>query len=175
MIYRRAKRYREDKRLSTSRAAKVLELQDEIKLLCKRSGENFLTEKQAEKKCIDKSFVTSLPEQTMIKLQNELVENLDCLFVFVSLYFRNGAEVEPTNNQSERALRGESQVRKMGNTSKSEKGARRRSTIISVLGTLSRRVSEFTLSKLLEVVLDAKSMGVSLFQIAKPPNCTMGK
>jgi len=165
LLYRRAKRYREDENLtSESREAKSLELQDEIVKLCKRADEVIVTEKQAEKNGWDKSLVTSVPEATMIRLQNELVSKLDCLFVFVE-----NPEVDGTNNQSERDLRREAQVRKLGNTSKSDRGAFRRATIISVFGSLSRRLVSVTLSSILDLVLTAQQLGVSLFNIAKPP------
>jgi len=165
LLYRRAKRYREDEDLtSESREAKSLELQDEIVKLCKRSGEPIVTERQAEKNGWDKSLVTSVPEATMIRLQNELVSKLDCLFVFVE-----NPEVDGTNNQSERDLRREAQVRKLGNTSKSDRGALRRATIISVFGSLSRRLVSVTLSSMLDLVLTAHQLGGSLFNIAKPP------
>lgn len=164
MIYRRAKRYREDKRLTTGRSAKSLELQGEIVKLCKRAGEEFVTAEQAERNGWDKSRVTPTPEVATIRLQNELVAKVDCLFVFVE-----NPEVDGTNNQSERDLRREAQTRKMGNTSKSENGATRRETIISVFGSLSRRIVDFTLRNILKVATEARELGVSLFNIAKPP------
>jgi hypothetical protein len=165
LIYRRAKRYREDQDLTTVREAKSLELQDAIVKLCKRAGEEIVTEKRAQKNGWDKSLVTSVPEATMIRLQNELVSKRDCLFVFVE-----DPTVEGTNNQSERDLRREAQVRKSGNTSKSSKGALRRATIISVLASLSRRLVNLTLTSILDVALTAQKLGVSLLNIAKPPN-----
>ena len=89
---------------------------------------------------------------------------LDCLFVFVE-----NPEVDGTNNQSERDLRREAQVRKLGNTSKSDRGTLRRATIISVFGSLSRRLVSVTLSSMLDLVLTAHQLGGSLFNIAKPP------
>jgi hypothetical protein len=163
LIYRRAKRYREDRRLTTGREAKSLELQAEIVKLCKRSGEEIVTEKQAEANGWDKSWITSVPEATMIRLQNELVERCDCLFVFVE-----NPAVDGTNNQSERDLRREAQVRKSGNTSKSDKGALRRATIISVFASLSRRIADVTLTNILNLTMTAQQLATSLFNIAKP-------
>jgi hypothetical protein len=163
LIYRRAKCYREDRRLTTGRAAKYLELQGEIMKLCKRSGEEIVTEKQAEANGWDKSWVTSVPEATMIRLQNELVERRECLFVFVE-----NPAVDGTNNQSERDLRREAQVRKSGNTSKSDKGALRRATIISVFASLSRRIADVTLTNILNLTMTAQQLATSLFNIAKP-------
>jgi hypothetical protein len=166
LLYREAKRYREDTSLTAEdREAKSLELQAEIVKLCTRSGEKIISEKRAEKDKLDKSLVTSVPEATMIRLQNELVSKLDCLFVFVE-----NPAVDGTNNQSERDLRREAQVRKAGNTSKSDKGALRRSTIISVFASLARRIADMTLTTIMEVVEQANQLGVSLFKIAKPPD-----
>jgi len=164
--YRQAKQYREDGSLTPEdREAKSLELQAAIVKLCTRAGEKIITEKYAKKNDLDKSLVTSVPEATMIRLQNELVSKLDCLFVFVE-----NPVVDGTNNQSERDLRREAQVRKMGNTSKSDKGALRRATIISVFASLARRMTEMTLENIMKVVLDAKQLGISIFKIAKPPD-----
>lgn len=168
MIYRKAKRYQNDGRLSSGRASKVLELQTQITKLCKRIHEEIITEKQAKARGLDASQVTSESERKMILLQRELVEKLDCLFVFVA-----NPEVGSTNNQSERDLREESQTRKAGRTSKTAKGAKRRGVIISVFGTLKRRMERFTLANLLNVVLEAHALGISLFKIVKPPNQKM--
>ena len=100
----------------------------------------------------------------MIRLQNELVSKLECLFVFVE-----NPAVDGTNNQSERDLRREAQVRKAGNTSKSDKGALRRATIISVFATLARRIKDITLTNIMDVVFEANKLRISLFKIAKPP------
>ncbi len=106
-IYQEAVRCRNDRRLSVGRAAKVRELQEMIRSLCSRHGE------------IITKDVTVDHEATFIRLQNELVNNLDCLFVFVE-----HPEVEPTNNRSERAVRRDAEIRKGGRTSKTPEGAR---------------------------------------------------
>src|SRR5215469_3433653 len=168
LIYRKAKQYQEDGRLSTGRDAKVLELQSEITKLCKRVHDEIITEKQAKDRGLDLSSVTSESDRKLILLQRELVEKLDCLFVFVS-----DPSVESTNNQSERDLRDEAQTRKSGRTSKTAKGAKRRSTIISVFGTLKRRMERFSLAELLKVVFDAYAKKISLFDIVIPKNQKM--
>jgi len=161
LIYRKAKRFQNDKRLTTGRNAKVLELQAEITKLFRLVHTEIITEKQAKERDLDLSCVTPEPLRKLILLQRELVEKLDCLFVFVS-----APEVASTNNQSERDLRNEAQARKAGRTSKTAKGAKRRSTILSVFGTLKRRMEQFTLANLLKVVFDAYDLGISLFDIA---------
>ena len=168
LIYRKAKRYQNDGRLSNGRDAKVLELQTEITKLCKRVKEEIITEKHAKANGWDVSWITPEPERKMILLQRELVENLNCLFVFVA-----NPEVGSTNNQSERDLRDEAQARKAGRTSKTAKGAKRRGVIISVFATLKRRMEHFTLTNLLNIVFEAQASRISLFKILKPPNQKM--
>jgi hypothetical protein len=97
LLYRLAKRYQKDGRLSGGRAAKVKELQEKVKKLCKRYQKESITEKDAEKQGLDNSFVTSDSDAKLIRLQNELVDHLENLFVFVE-----HPEVGSTNNQSER-------------------------------------------------------------------------
>jgi hypothetical protein len=77
-------------------------LQQAILKLCTRCREEIVTEKQAEKNGLDPSCVTSESDAKLIRLQKELVEHFDNLFVFVE-----HPEVGSTNNQSERDLRGE--------------------------------------------------------------------
>jgi hypothetical protein len=88
LLYCLAKRYQHDQRLSTGRAAKVQELQKKILKLCKRYREEIITETKAAKNDCDKSQITSDSEAKMIRLQKELVEKLDCLFVFYRSYLK---------------------------------------------------------------------------------------
>jgi len=168
LIYRKAKRYQQDGRLSSGRGAKVLELQGEITKLCKRVNEEIITEKQAQDRGLEVSCITSETDRKLILLQRQLVEKLDCLFVFVL-----DPEVGSTNNQSERDLREEAQSRKAGRVSKTAKGAKRRSTILSVFASLKRRMERFSLEKLLKVACDAYAKGISLFSIVIPKNQKM--
>jgi hypothetical protein len=61
-------------------------------------------------------------------------------------------EVEPTNNRSERQLRGAALDRKAGRTSKTAAGAQRRSVIVSVLESLRANLEKFNLATVLEEV-----------------------
>lgn len=88
-----------------------------------------------------------LCEATFIRLQNELVDNLDCLFVFVA-----NPEVDPTNNRSERIVRRDAEIRKGGRTSKTPNGAKRRSVVMTVLASLQTRFAKFTLANLISEV-----------------------
>jgi len=146
-IYQEAVRYQKDGRLSIGRAQKALDLQENIRSLCTRHGET-----------IDEDTMPDR-EATFIRLQNELVDNVDCLFVFVE-----HPQVEPTNNRSERNVRCEAEIRKGGRTSKSKDGARRRSIIMTVLMSLRTRFTKFTLNTLLMEVEQWIEQGVSIFE-----------
>ncbi len=71
--------------------------------------------------------------------------------------------VEPTNNSSERRLRGPALDRKSGRTNKTAAGAHRRSVIVSVLESLRANLEQFTLSTVLEEVSRWMREGMSLF------------
>jgi len=146
-IYQQAVRYQKDRRLSDSRAQKSLELQERILLLCTRHGEP-----------IDEDVMPD-HEASFTRLQNELVDNLDCLFVFVE-----HPEVEPTNNRSERTVRREAEIRKGGRTSKTPNGAKRRGVIMTVLASLQTRFAKFTLDNLLSEVQHWLTKGRSIFE-----------
>jgi transposase len=143
-IYYDAVRARHDRRLSTGRQARASQLQTRIRRICRRHGE------LARGSTDDAKFV---------RLQNELVRNTDKLFVFVL-----HPEVEPTNNRSERAARGEALARKASRTSKTESGAKRRGVILSVLASLSQRLKDFTLDKVLEEINTWLEAGESIFR-----------
>jgi transposase len=147
-IYQQAVRFQHDRRLSRGRKDKVEQLQARITELCKLYGQT-----------ID-PLQTTTDEATFIRLQNELVDSLESLFVFVE-----HPEVEATNNRSERNVRREAEIRKGGRTSKSDHGANRRSIIMTVLATLNTRFEKFTLDKLLAEVERWIEVGVSMFQI----------
>jgi uncharacterized coiled-coil protein SlyX len=145
-IYRSAVRAARDKRLSTGRPAKVRKLQARIRMICRRWGE-----------VIDDSMVVD--EAKFVRLQNELVDNVEKLFVFVL-----HPEVESTNNRSERQARPEAMARKMARTSKTAAGAKRRGIIMSVLASLSKRLERFTLRDVLSEINRWLETGRSVFQ-----------
>ncbi len=146
-IYHRAVGCQQDGRLYAGRATKARELEEAIRSLCLRHRET-----------IEKN-VTSECAATFIRLQNELVNNLDGLFVFVE-----HPEVEPTNNRSERNVRREAEIRKGGRTSKTPVGAKRRGVIMTVLASLQTRFAIFTLDVLLSEVQGWLAEGRSLFE-----------
>jgi transposase len=149
-IYRQGVRYQKDQRLTTGRSQRVTLLQKKMRLLC-------IEAPQAVSK--------ELPDdcQRFLRLQNELIECLDNLFVFVE-----HPQVEATNNRSEQQARNEAQARKAARTSKTERGAKRRSIITSVLGSLKRVLAEFTLTSVLEEVGRWCEAGISRFRLELP-------
>ena len=98
--------------------------------------------------------------ETFILLQRELADNVDCLFVFVEY-----PEVEPTNNRSERNARREAEIRKGARTNKTDRGAKRRSIVVTVLASLRTRITRFTLSNMLAEVGRWLDTGKSLFEL----------
>ncbi len=146
-LYQQAVRWQKDKRLTVGRSQKVEILQARLRQLCTRAQQT-----------ID---AKTMPphEQTFIRLQHELINGIDALFVFVA-----HPQVEPTNNRSERNLRREAEVRKGGRTSKTQPGAQRRSIIMTILATLNTRFEQFTLQHLLDELASWSQLGFSRFQ-----------
>jgi len=145
-VYRDAVRASRDKRLSAGRAGKVKKLQTRIRMICRRYRE-----------VLGES--ASPDEAKFVRLQNELVDNVKKLFVFVL-----HTEVEATNNRSERQARPEAMARKAARTSKTERGAKRRGIIISVLASLSKRLERFTLASVLTEITRWIETGCSMFR-----------
>ncbi|MBM4000796.1 MAG: hypothetical protein FJ297_14870 [Planctomycetes bacterium] len=65
---------------------------------------------------------------------------------------------------SERILRGPAQDRKTGRTSKTTRGARRRTVISSVLESVRRYVPKFTLADAIQEIVRWQTAGISCFQ-----------
>jgi len=141
-----------------SRTAIVKQLQDRVTSLCNRRDEKIITAKSAAK--TDPAIEPTADHiATFILLQRELADNVDCLFVFVE-----HPEVEPTNNRSERNVRREAEIRKGTRTSKTNVGAKRRGTIVTVLASLQTRITNFTLTNVLAEIDRWLDAGSSLFQ-----------
>jgi transposase len=145
-IYEQAVTFQRDQRLSVSRADKVLELQERIRSLC-----GLCDIRATDTPCEALA--------TLIRLQHELVDNLDCLFVFVQ-----HPTVEATNNRSEHNVRREAEIRKGGRTSKTSHGATRRGIIMTILASLRTRFSKFTLDVLIDEVARWARQGYSIFE-----------
>ena len=147
-IYRTPKRISQDRRYSREgRASKVVELDDLICELCLPWW-------------MDSTKGLSPPDKTLANLASELMQLMlrRELFTFVI-----EPEVEGTNNVSERTLRPSTQDRKAGRTSKTARGARRRSILLSVLDSLRLNLEAFTLSSVVAVVTRWLRRSTSLF------------
>jgi hypothetical protein len=157
-IYRTACRVQRDRRLGDAgRARKVVELDDAIVDLCAPvwAAELPPTEGAAD----DYRLLCNELMRLMIDQQ---------LFTFVTA----GAVETPqgektlvggTNNEAERALRSAAEARKTGRTSKTVRGARRRTVIISVLESLRQHLPTLTLSSVIDEVLRWCETGKSCF------------
>lgn len=145
-IYLKAVESQKGPSRTLDRTQRAAWLRGKIRDLCVRAGERASQEMPDD-------------EQRFVKLHNELVDCIDNLFVFVE-----HPEVEATNNVSEQGLRGEAQARHAARTSKTDKGAKRRSIITSVLASLRRILPEFTLDSVLEEITRWWREGTSFFQ-----------
>ena len=145
-IYYDAVRFSRDQRLSAGRPAKAQKLQSRIRMICRRYGE-----------VLDE--IAPVDDEKFVLLQNELVNHIEKLFVFVL-----HPQVEATNNRSERQARSEAMARKAARTSKTESGARRRGVIMSVLASLSKRLKAFTLATVLSEINHWFETGQSVFR-----------
>lgn len=148
-VYRRAKRHQEDQRLSPAgRNRKVAELHDAVWDACE--PHRALWEKPQSP---DEHDFSNLVHELF-----RLVEQ-DELFTFV-----RRPEVAATNNESERTLRGPALDRGEGRTSKTARGGRRRSVLVSVLDSLRKNLNPFRLSSVAAELVRWGRDGISLFR-----------
>jgi len=147
-LYRLANRIAHDRRLKEeTRRKKVAGLEHDLRTLC-------------ESRYHDASEPGTDAEADYLRLVNELMRLLEAeeLFTFVI-----HVEVDGTNNEAERGLRDAAQDRNTGRTSKTIRGARRRTITTSVLESLRLYLPEFTLRSVLEEVNGWLSSGRSRF------------
>lgn len=157
-IYRTACRVQRDKRFSPAgRKEKVGELDDQIFDLCLQVWAAELPRGEG-------------PEDDYRLLNNELMRLMLAkeLFTFVTaaaVKTPRGTEmpVAGTNNEAERTLRSAAQARKTGRTSKTLRGARRQTVIVSVLESLRVHLATFTLSSVIDEVRRWCDAGQSCF------------
>ena len=157
-IYRTACRVQRDRRLGDAgRAKKVAALDDEIVALC---GPVWFADLPP----------SDGPADDYRLLNNELMKLMlaEQLFTFVTAAAvetpsGNVVPVAGTNNESERALRSAAMDRKTGRTSKTLRGARRRTVVVSVLESLRQHLSTFTLSSVIDEILRWSDAGTSCF------------
>jgi transposase len=148
-LYGRAQRIARDGRLKEqTRRNKVRGLEDALRTLCEARAQD------------DRPPATEA-EADYLRLVKELLRLLEAeeLFTFV-IY----PEVAGTNNEAERGLRDSAQDRAIGRTSKTIRGARRRTVTTSVLESLRLYLPQFTLRNVLEEVKGWLSSGRSRFR-----------
>jgi transposase len=147
-LYRKACRLKQDRRLKpATREKKVSVLENDLWTLC---GSRFR----------DDTPPATDTEHDFVNLVNELLRLMEAeeLFTFVV-----HPEVPGTNNESERTLRDAANDRKTGRTSKTIRGARRRTVLTSVLESLRLSLPDFTLSHVLQEVTTWLTTGRSRF------------
>jgi hypothetical protein len=157
-IYRAACRTQRDGRFSDAgRAQKVADLDDEILELCAAMW-------------IAELPPLAGPDDDYRLLANELMRLMlaQQLFTFVTaapVKLPNGAAapVAGTNNEAERTLRSAAQARKTGRTSKTIRGARRQTILVSVLESVRRQLATFTLSSVIDEIRHWSEAGRSCF------------
>jgi len=147
-LYRDAKRAAADGRLGDKgRQLRVCDLEDRLCILCR----TYQRETTPDLKPHERDFANLIDELARLLLDEEL-------FTFVLV-----PGVEPTNNLSERQLRGPALDRKAGRTNRTAAGAQRRSVIVSVLESLRVNLTPFNLATVLDEVGRWMHEGISRF------------
>ena len=157
-VYRKACKASIDQRLKDAgRTVRVAELVDELSELCVG-------------RCGDANGVRRWNSETEHEFNN-LVQEVSRLMCNEELFtFVQHPEVENTNNEAARSLRSAALDRKTGRTTKTLRGAQRRTILVSVLESLKLHLAEFTLTSVQAEVESWWKTGESLFsRLAK--NC----
>ena len=162
-VYREAKRAQQDGRLSAAgRERQIERLENRIWDVAAPHQKIWESPSTPD----ERDFANLVQELFRLATTNEL-------FTFV-----RHPDVDPTNNVSERELRGPALCRKTGRTNKTPQGAHRQSVITSVLRSLQKHLPDFTLSQVVTEVLSWPKRGLSLFRqqlaqaktlLAQPP------
>ena len=149
-VYRTAQRIQRDKRFrDAGRAAKIDELDN---MLCEFCGDRFMDETEPSTD-LEGDYRNLVHEVVRLMGESEL-------FTFVT-----HPDVDGTNNEAERGLRDSAQARKTGRTSKTIRGARRRTVLTSVLESLRLSLPVFTLSTVVNEVQGWLTAGISRFGV----------
>ena len=158
-IYREACRVQGDGRLSDAgRAAKVAALDDEILEMC---AGMWLQQLPPLEDGPHNDYRLLVNELMRLMLDQQLFS-----FVLAKPVTQPNGETKPvsgTNNEAERTLRGDAEARKTGRTSKTARGARRRTILVSVLGSLRLYLPTFTLQSVIAEVEHWSAAGRSCF------------
>jgi hypothetical protein len=147
-LYHDAKRAAADGRLGAQgRQQRVCDLENRLCDLCRPYQRGTTPDMKPH----ERDFANLIDELMRLFLEGEL-------FTFVLV-----PGVEPTNNSTERLLRGPAQDRKAGRTNRTASGAHRRSVIVSVLESLRVNLETFNLTTVLEEVGRWMKEGTSRF------------
>lgn len=160
-LYRDAKRAAADSRLSVrGRLRRVADLEDRLCRLCHPHWPPATPGLPAPR---------SAGEADFRNLVNELMRLMTAeqLFEFVV-----DPVVEPTNNTAERQLRNPALARKANRTNKTDQGAARQTSIVSVLESLRRTLGNFTIRHVVDRVITSFHQGIGLFHSTGPPEST---
>lgn len=145
-IFVEGKKAQKDATLTeVQRQRKTRSLQRKLRTLCVRHEEKIPADA-----CDDL--------RDFLNLQKRMIKYMDSLFTFVL-----HPEVEPTNNRAEQGFRKTAKARNNYQTSKTARGARRRSVLASVLTTLHQNLPEFSLETVVAEVSQWRTDGQSLF------------
>jgi len=148
-VFHHAKRVAVDRRFcDAGRAAKVSDLENELASVCLIRCEDHIDGPRNED---DREFYNLVHEIVGLMMAEEL-------FTFVV-----HANVAATNNEAERSLRSSALDRKTGRTSKTYRGARRRTVFVSVFESLKLHLEGFNLSSVLTEVESWRRTGETLF------------
>ncbi len=157
-IYRAACRTQLDRRLSDAgRARKVGALDDEILELCAPMWFADLPPLEGA----DNDYRLLVNELMRLMLAKQLFTFVTAAPVKVPT--GETVPVAGTNNESERTLRSPAQARATGRTSKTPRGTRRRTVVVSMLESLRQHVKTFTLSSIIDEILLWSEEGLSCF------------
>jgi hypothetical protein len=150
-VYHKAKRASADERLKDAgRASRVSDLVDDLSGLCvSRCNADDCSIRAND--ATDHEYDNLVQEIVRLMGDNEL-------FTFVL-----HPEADGTNNEAEQTLRGPAQDRRTGRTSKTLRGAQRRTIMVSVLESLKLHLPKFTLSSVQAEVQEWWLRGESLF------------
>lgn len=158
-IYRAACRAQRDRRLGDAgRERKVGELDDELLELC---GPVWSAELPPLEEGPANAYRLLCNELMRLMLRGELFT-----FVTAAPTAAPNSQTQPvsgTNNEAERTLRSAAEARKTGRTSKTVRGARRQTVIVSVLESLRRHLPSFTLANVIAEVRQWMKTGRSCF------------
>lgn len=139
------KAQKEESLAEVQRRRKAALLQVKLRKLCARHEEKIPSD-------------ASDDLRDFLNLQKRMIKYMDSLFTFVL-----HPEVEPTNNRAEQGFRKTAKARNNYQTSKTERGARRRSVLASVLTTLRQNLPNFSLETVVAEVRQWRIDGHSLF------------